>query len=45
MRIGWQATESLDVSIVGRELLHDRHTEFPGASAQARYFQREVAVG
>ncbi len=44
LRFGWQAHESLDVSIVGRELLHDRHAEFLGASTQARYFQREVAV-
>ena len=44
MRIGWQATDRLEFSVMGRELLHPRHIEFQGASAQPRYFQREVAV-
>ena len=44
LRLGWRANDRLDVSIMGRELLHDRHAEFLGATAQARYFQREVAV-
>jgi iron complex outermembrane receptor protein len=44
MRVGWQATERLELSLVGRELLHDRHAEFAGNSAQLRYFQRELAL-
>ena len=44
MRIGWQATDRLDVSLIGRELLHSRHAEFAGSSASLRYFQREVAL-
>lgn len=44
MRIGWQATERLELSLMGRELLHARHTEFSGSSAVPRYFQREFAL-
>ena len=44
MRIGWRATDRLDVSLMGRELLHPRHAEFAGGSAQPKYFQREVSV-
>jgi iron complex outermembrane receptor protein len=43
-RFGWQMNDRLDVSLVGRDLLHARHAEFLGASAQPRYFQREVAL-
>jgi iron complex outermembrane receptor protein len=44
LRFGWQVNSRLDVSLIGRELLHARHAEFLGASAQPRYFQREVAL-
>jgi iron complex outermembrane recepter protein len=44
LRIGWQATDRFEVSLMGRDLLHARHTEFMSTSSQARYFQREVAV-
>jgi iron complex outermembrane recepter protein len=44
MRIGWQATDRLELALIGRELLHAHHPEFPGNSAQPRYFQREVAL-
>jgi iron complex outermembrane receptor protein len=44
LRLGWQVRDRLDVALVGRELLHARHAEFLGASAQPRYFQREVAL-
>jgi iron complex outermembrane receptor protein len=43
-RFGWQMNDRLDVSLVGRDLLHARHAEFLGASAQPRHFQREVAL-
>jgi iron complex outermembrane recepter protein len=34
VRLGWHATEKLELSIVGQNLLHDRHVEygFPGAT-------------
>ena len=32
MRIGWQATERFDMSLIGRELLHARHAEFAGGA-------------
>jgi len=44
MRIGWQATEQIELSLMGRELLHPRHAEFAGNSAVLRYFQREFAL-
>ena len=44
LRIGWDAADWLDVSLVGRDLLHRRHAEFAGGGAQLRYFQREFAV-
>ena len=44
LRIGWQAMEQLELSLMGRELLHPRHAEFAGGSSQLRYFQREFAV-
>ncbi len=43
MRVGWQATDRLELSLIGRELLHPRHTEFMSASSPPRYFEREVA--
>jgi iron complex outermembrane receptor protein len=44
MRIGWEAADWLDLSLVGRDLLNRRHAEFAGGSAQLRYFQREFAI-
>ena len=44
MRFGWQATDQLELSLMGRELLHARHTEFMSSSSQLRYIQREVAL-
>jgi len=44
LRLGWQAMERLELSLMGRELLHPRHAEFAGGAAQLRYFQREVAL-
>ena len=28
VRIGWQVTKNLEVSLVGQNLLHDQHAEF-----------------
>lgn len=44
MRLGWQATDRLELSIMGRDLLHSRHAEFAGGGTQWRYFQREFAL-
>ena len=44
LRIGWQATDRVGLSLMGRELLHPRHAEFAGGGSQLRYFQREVAL-
>lgn len=44
LRLGWQASDRLELSLIGRDLLHRRHAEFMGGSAQPRYFQREVAL-
>ena len=44
LRAGWQATDRMDIALVGRDLLHSRHAEFAGSSAQLRYFQREFAL-
>ena len=44
MRIGWQASEQLELSVMGRDLLHPRHAEFAGGGSVLRYFQREVAL-
>ena len=44
LRLGWHASDRLELSLIGRDLLHRRHVEFMGAAAQPRYFQREVAL-
>ena len=44
LRIGWRPSEQLELSLMGRELLHARHAEFAGGGSQLRYFQREVAL-
>jgi len=32
----------VNLSLIGRDLLHPRHVELAGGGAQQRYFQREV---
>lgn len=44
LRLGWAVTDRIDVSLIGRDLLHRRHAEFMGGAAQARFFQREAAL-
>jgi iron complex outermembrane recepter protein len=34
VRVAWRATEQLQVSVVGQNLLHDRHTEFGSPAAR-----------
>jgi iron complex outermembrane receptor protein len=40
-RLAWQPTASLDVALVGQNLLHDRHAEF-GAPSARREIERGV---
>jgi iron complex outermembrane receptor protein len=44
LRLGWQLNDRIELSVTGRELLHKRHPELAGGSAQLRYFQREVVA-
>jgi iron complex outermembrane receptor protein len=41
LRLGWHPTTALDLSLVGQNLLHDRHAEF-GAAATRREIERSV---
>ena len=41
-RFGWQATPRLNLSLIGRDLLHRRHAEFVSGTTERRFFQREV---
>jgi iron complex outermembrane receptor protein len=41
VRFGWQVSDSIDVSLIGQNLLNDRHTEFNPAGAR-RYLSRAV---
>jgi iron complex outermembrane recepter protein len=42
-RLGWQATKTLEWSIVGQNLLHDHHTEF-GAPATRKEIERGAYI-
>lgn len=42
-RLGWRPTPRLDLSLVGRNLLHRRHAEF-GAIASRREIERSVGL-
>jgi iron complex outermembrane receptor protein len=42
LRLGWHATEHLELAVVGQNLLHDRHTEFIPSSPAPRQVQRGV---
>ncbi len=41
-RLAWKATDSLDLEVVGQNLLQDRHNEFVPSSPAAREIQRGV---
>jgi iron complex outermembrane receptor protein len=42
LRVGWRPTRRVELSVTGRDLLHDRHPEF-GAPAPGRHeFERSV---
>jgi iron complex outermembrane receptor protein len=41
-RLGWQANRHVDISLVGRDLLHRSHAELAGGGSQLRYFRREI---
>jgi iron complex outermembrane receptor protein len=44
-RVGWSPTRNLEFSVVGRNLLHDRHPEFGPASPTREEVRREVFGG
>jgi iron complex outermembrane receptor protein len=41
LRLGWQARPGLDLSLIGQNLLHDRHEEFAAATPR-EYLHRGV---
>jgi iron complex outermembrane receptor protein len=41
VRVGWRPTPELDLSVVGQNLLHDRHPEF-GTSTTRKEIERGV---
>jgi iron complex outermembrane receptor protein len=43
VRLGWQSAHGLDISLVGRNLLHDRHPEYGDATSRA--FVERAIVG
>jgi iron complex outermembrane receptor protein len=43
-RVGWRATEHVEVSLAGQDLLHDRHPEFGGLTPRRVEFERSVRV-
>ncbi len=44
VRVGWQVRPSLELSLVGQNLLHDRHREFGPAGPNAVLFTRGAYV-
>jgi iron complex outermembrane receptor protein len=42
LRLGWRATEHLELAVVGQSLLHDRHAEFIPSSPSPREVERGV---
>ena len=43
-RIGWRATQHVDVALIGEDLLHAQHPEFNPVAAGFEEFQRSVRV-
>jgi iron complex outermembrane receptor protein len=43
-RVGWRATDHLELSISGQDLLHDRHPEFGGLTPRRVEFERSIRV-
>jgi iron complex outermembrane receptor protein len=41
-RLGWNLTDRLELSVSGRNLLHERHVEYPGANAIPRSIIAEL---
>ena len=41
LRLGWHPTPAWELSLVGQNLLHDRHAEF-GAAASRREIERNA---
>jgi iron complex outermembrane receptor protein len=43
VRLGWRPSSRLDLSVVGQNLLHDRHEEF-AAGTPRELFERGVYI-
>jgi outer membrane receptor for monomeric catechols len=43
-RLGWQVTYQLDLSLIGRNLLHDQHAEYGFDPATRTELQRDVVA-
>jgi iron complex outermembrane recepter protein len=44
LRLGWRITESLELSLLGANLLHDRHTEFANPAVPTKYIPRSITA-
>ncbi len=42
MRLGWHARENIELSIIGQNLLHDRHQEFGNPGSQFQEIGRNI---
>ncbi len=42
LRLGWRATPDLELSLVGQNLLHDSHVQFPSGGARVEEVERSV---
>ena len=42
LRLGWKATEHLELAVIGQNLLHDQHAEFVTSGPATREVQRGV---
>ena len=42
LRLGWNATDALELSLIGQNLLHARHPEFGPPSPLRQEIQRSV---
>ena len=44
IRIGWRVTQSLELSVLGANLLHDQHAEFANPSVPTKYVPRSITA-
>jgi iron complex outermembrane receptor protein len=43
-RLGWRATRTVDLALIGQDLLHDRHPEFGAPNATREEFERGIRL-